>query len=427
MPSRNRARTTIGAGILALLCTITGSAPVFMVTAQAPNLYSDIGITASDLGIAVSSFFLAASVGSVIAGRLSRRLGPAQAGGVGAVLSTASCLVIVGMVQGVVSLCGALALAGLGNAFSQISANMRLVGFISASRLGVAFGVKQSATPLAVLVGGVALSGSSAQGDWRSWFIYLAAFTLALGIYVVVSGDSRSDHAGAKVERTAGSNAARVYVPYMVLFMVCLTLVGAISNSLASFLPSWAVSVGISTQSAGVLLAVCSFSAASMRVLSGALTQRIGKYALYVMAGMSFIGAGGLFLLSIPTTRSVVVGALIAFAIGWAWPGLALFFATVMHASRPGEATGAVQAGTFAGAALGPGLFGTVVEAYSFEMAWSIGAGVGLVAAATMCVAQWLARRSTKDERAPVSSGSYERCDAAIAQANAPDTELPRL
>ena len=57
-----------------------------------------------------------------------------------------------------------------------------------------------------------------------------------------------------------------------------------------------------------------------------------------------------------------VLGALVAFTLGWGWPGL--FNLAVVDSNRetPGSASGVSQTGIYAGAAFGPAAFGALAS-----------------------------------------------------------------
>jgi len=79
-----------------------------------------------------------------------------------------------------------------------------------------------------------------------------------------------------------------------------------------------------------------------------------------------------------------VSGALLAFGAGWGWPGLFNFAVVKTSPGAPAAATGITQTGASSGAAFGPLLFGFVVEAASYEAAWTVSAAVALAALATI-------------------------------------------
>ncbi len=58
--------------------------------------------------------------------------------------------------------------------------------------------------------------------------------------------------------------------------------------------------------------------------------------------------------------------------IAWGWPGLLTFTVVEANASRPAAASAVTQAGVFVGAAVGPPLFGWLVDGPGFTTAWTV-------------------------------------------------------
>ena len=69
-----------------------------------------------------------------------------------------------------------------------------------------------------------------------------------------------------------------------------------------------------------------------------------------------------------------VLATPVAFGAGWAWPGLFNLSVVRRFPEAPGAATGATQTGTYLGAGVGPLVFGLVVDARGFSVAWPLAA-----------------------------------------------------
>jgi predicted MFS family arabinose efflux permease len=91
-----------------------------------------------------------------------------------------------------------------------------------------------------------------------------------------------------------------------------------------------------------------------------------------------------------------VGGALVAFALGWGWPGLFNLAVVDSHRETPGAASGVSQTGIYVGAAGGPAAFGALYTEVGYSAAWLAVAGLTLLAAAVM----WLAARADRRIRA---------------------------
>lgn len=66
-----------------------------------------------------------------------------------------------------------------------------------------------------------------------------------------------------------------------------------------------------------------------------------------------------------------------------------------LNPDAPAIATGTTQAGAFAGAALGPLVFGLAAQQISFRVAWGLLAAIGVVAAFVMLAAAQMAGGTT--------------------------------
>jgi predicted MFS family arabinose efflux permease len=90
-----------------------------------------------------------------------------------------------------------------------------------------------------------------------------------------------------------------------------------------------------------------------------------------------------------------VAGAVLAYVLGWSWPGLFNLAIVRANPSAPGAATGITQTGTYIGGVLGPLLFGWAVEAVGYPPAW-LGSGAAALVGAVMIL---LGRRALVADR----------------------------
>lgn len=101
-------------------------------------------------------------------------------------------------------------------------------------------------------------------------------------------------------------------------------------------------------------------------------------------------GTVSLLALSIATPWTVVPAALVAFGLGWSWPGLVLYAVVRVGRDSPAAASGVVQAGAFIGGAAGPAAFGLIAGSLGYPMAWRFAAALFLVAALLVLLARRL-------------------------------------
>ena len=356
-----------------------GAVPAFLLGAQFVLVEEDLALDERHLGIAVGVFFAAAALASHPAGSMADRLGHRASTLVAGALSFIAALIVAVVARGTTGLLVGLGLAGVANAALQMTANASLARSIPRHRQGIAFGIKQSAVPLAILMGGLAVPAVGLAVGWRWTYGVLALCAALVMLLAMRSGSSVST-----TPSTMALDSDRAPRGALVLTAVATTLANGAANSLGAFLPAWTYSLGVSAGTSGLFLALCAAVCVAARILSGAAgDRRSGRNIPWVAVQMT-IGAIGFVLLAQGDVPLVVLGALIAFGFGWAWPGLLIFAVVRVGRDRPARASSAVQAGGFAGGAAGPPLFGWLIVTTSYETGWLVAASLLLAAAALL-------------------------------------------
>ncbi len=180
--------TTEGGGpgwrtLASVIGVVTGGAlPGFLTGGVSVQLRADLGFGESGLGFAVGAFFTAAALSSAVLGRTAERLGPSRAMQASAVVSVVSLLGVAAGARSFTTLLLWLAVGGVANALAQPAANLFIARTVEASRLGMAFAVKQSGIPAATLLGGLAVPAIALTVGWRWAFVAGAAVPLGGGL-----------------------------------------------------------------------------------------------------------------------------------------------------------------------------------------------------------------------------------------------------
>jgi len=390
--------------LAAAAMTTLGALPVFLLSAQSVLVREELHFGEAQLGVAVSAFFGAAALASFFAGalvdRLGRRVGTLVAGG----LTMLVALLVAVVAQSYAVLLVLLVLAGVANAAMQMTSNLTLARSVDAGQRGLAFGIKQSAIPSAILLGGLAVPTIGALVGWRWTFVALAvaaAVVVLAGLRLPPGAATLPDRRVARDRPPTGA---------LLVSATAMVLASASTNSLGAFVPSWAFRAGLTPSQAGVLVAVGSALSVLVRVLTGALADRRRGRNLPVVSAYLATGAVGMVVLSYDQLPSLLVGTLVAFGIGWAWPGLLLFAVVRVGRDSPAAASGTIQAGAFAGGAFGPAVFGLLVAATSYETAWRSAAAVTLLSAALLVVARGMFVRDLdrRPPRRPLDAAPHE-------------------
>lgn len=363
-------RTVAAAG----LSTVLGSLPVFLLGGLAVLVREELRFGEVQLGLAVSLFFSVAAVSAVPAGRLVARLGAWWSTVVGACAS-ATALLGLAVAPAYAVVLAALALAGAANALAQIGSNEALARVVPARRQGLAFGVKQSAVPAATLLAGLALPFLGLTLGWRAAFAGAAVLALA---YVPLAPR------GQELPRRSAAPGPEPDRRPLVVVALAAALGAGAAGGLGAFLVLSAVSTGLAPAQAGLLLAGGSALSVLVRLSVGWRADNRGGGHLDVVVAMLASGAIGMALLATGSAALLLPATVLAFALGWGWPGLLNLAVVRLHPAAPAAATSISQAGVFLGGALGPVTFGLVVEVWSYRVAWSAAGGALLLAAVLM-------------------------------------------
>ena len=371
------------------LAVATGAAsvlPGFLVGALALQIRSDLDVRVEAVAAGVSVFFLAGALGATWGGRLADHVGAVRAMR-WCVLITAACLLAGALLaESLVVLLLLLAVAGVSNAVCQPAINLFVSEQVPADRQGLGFGIKQSGIPAAILVSGLALPVLAIPLGWRATFALCALGPLAIGVALRREG---SVHVS---RRPASRRPSRV----LVLTAIGAALATAGPSALGAYLVTSAVDVGIAEGTAGLLAAISSGLSLAVRVMLGARADRRRDYGLSTVVVLLAAGSLGFALMATDLVPTFVAGTVLAFTLGWGWPGL--FNLAVVDSNRetPGSASGISQTGIYVGAGGGPAAFGALYAAAGHSAAWLVVAGITLAGAAVI----WLAARADRRVRA---------------------------
>lgn len=370
----------------AAVSTTLGTLPVFLLGGLAVLVRADLGFSETQLGAAATVFFASSACCGVLAGRTSERFGPTAAT-ISAALVSALVLVGTATVGNYAALLALLVAGGAANAFSQLGSNLALARAVPEDRQGLAFAVKQSAIPIATLLGGLAVPLVGLTVGWRWGFAGGAGIALAYPLLVRRGAGPPAAHRRAPGTPLRQGDAA---AGPLVVIALGGALGAAATNAFGAFLVEGAVVSGLGPGAAGSLLALGSAVGIAARLAVGVLADRRDGGHLPVVAAQCAIGAAGMALLAVPAPAALVAGTLLAFGFGWSWPGLLTFAIVRLNPGAPAAATGITQTGVFAGGALGPLVFGATVEASGYPVAWSCAAAALLAGAAFVLLGRQL-------------------------------------
>lgn len=360
--------------------TMCSAFPVFLTGALGVQLTDEVGLSATQIGLAMGVSFTIAAVLSASMGRVAERLGPRRGFTVGLSVTCSSMIAIAVFARSFWQFCVLLGVAGVANALNQPSANLMLTTHIPADRLGVALATKQSGMPAAALLGGVAVPAIALTVGWQWAYVVGALLAVAaiIGFPADVGGRA-ARHVETNESGVARSARPDLGVPLLVLYATVGMLGATNAGAMVGFITSGAEASGLSPGAAGLVLSLGSLVGVVSRLLQGWQVDRQGILPIQRLVWLYALGGLGVLVLAVDVPLTYVVAPLPAFAFGWAWPGLFNLSVVRNNPSAPAAATGISQVGVFVGAALGPALGGFIIDNRSYRALWLFGAATLLV------------------------------------------------
>lgn len=348
--------------------------PVFLVGVMAPALKAELGYSESDLGFLVSIYFGLTALGAIPIGRWVDGVGSRVGARCSIVFTTvALAAASIGFQYWAIAV-SVFVFAAAGNLLSGPSSAKILLTHVTPSHLGFAYGIRQSAAPLAVIVAGLLVPAMLKVSGWRLTFVAVGGLALVamMLIFSVLKGSGREASSRESKERLSG-------LRYLLAATVGFGISIATVTSLTTFYPSFAVQRGWSLTLAASSLGVGSGVAVMARLYLGWFTDRRLQH-LSILAGAP-MAAGGMLLLGLShsvielAASALIVGSI---ALGWGWPGIAAMAISRAYRGSVGLALGVFVTGGAVGGALGPGLAGRAIVTRGYADVWF---GLGLLMA----------------------------------------------
>lgn len=362
--------------------TVACSLPVFFTGAMAVQISTELGFGPVGIGGAVAAFFATMALVSIHLGRVVDRFGATLSMRIAALGGGASALGVALLARNWPSLVGWLVLSGLAAALAQPAANRLLVNRIRQARLGTAFGMKQSAPPIASMLAGLAVPAVALTVGWR-WAYVLAAIWAVLAAVAVGPRPAILPTSTPRAE--GGKPPPLKDRATLVVMVVGFGLAFITSSAVLAFYVEAAVRVGVTQSVAGAIFAAGSFTAILARLVLGAASDRYAFSPLRMSSLLLVGGTVGLVLLATGRPVLMGIGAVIALTGTWGFPGLFWFALVSAYAEAPGRITGAMAPAAIGGI-VGPVGFGALATTVSYTVAWSVSAVIALLAAIALLV-----------------------------------------
>ena len=367
----------------ASLGAVASSLAVFLVATLAVQIRSGLHLSLSELGLAVSVYYLAAAIAAAPAGRLAETFGGARTMKAAAI-GAGCCLALVAAVaRSLWSLAIMLAIAGAMDATMQSAGNLLLLRRTAIGRRGLAFGVKQAAVPFTSVLGGLAVPTLALTVGWR-WAFGGAVGLAALAVLLIPAPRTKlAERRQARAQQHLDGALAPLLVLAAGFGLSMLSI-----TALTTFLVTSAVASGMGKAAAGLLVALAGGMAVLARVGVGVRADRMAVRHLRLVCGMLFLGSAGYLVLAVGSATRlgpfVVLGAVLTYGAGWGWNGLFNMAVSVSHPAAPAKASGITLTGNRLAGIAGPYLFALLVTHTSYTVAWLAAAGAAVAAGTVM-------------------------------------------
>jgi len=400
--ARKRVRLVVGALLLDAFVTL----PAALTGAVSVFIREDLALTDQRLGLAISSGYFAGAVMILVLKRALDALGWRRTM-VAAVLLGGVGLGGIAMADGSQMLTIALLFSGAGVALMMPATNLLLVTVDGTDRLAQLLAVKQASVPIALLLAGLAVPPTLAVATWRALFVgglFIAPVGLVLvwrlsapsGPDAVVMpldpplSDPRPRRQRSIGASGSGSDVARRRASTgsqgLAVAAVGVAIASCLPGALTAYLVISLVDSGMAPATAALLYGGANVAGIIVRISAGIYASRVATKGFLPVATMMILGGAGALLLGTGVRPLLVLGASLAFGLGWGWPGL-LFYA-VMNArpASPAAASAAVHAGGLSGAAAGPIVAGAVAVTGGWIAAWSVVGALSIVGGVLVAV-----------------------------------------
>jgi MFS family permease len=373
-PARQALAAAVGVNLAGVL-------PLFLTGAMSVQIGRDLNLNAQGIGWILACFAGMSLAFSAPVGSRVGRFGITRSLRLAAVISGIA-LVGCALAPGVAVLAGAVAVAGFANAFGQTASNALVAARVREGRFGLAYAIKQSAIPLSILLGGLAVPGIALPLSWRA--AYALAGLIAVSAMILVP-------AGVEPSPGRAENPvpSRMRTPVWLLSAGLVAAVVA-ATSIGAHAASSAVAIGFSESAAGLMVAVGGAAGLCVRLAAGVRADRVSSSALVTAAVLCVGGGVGWLLMSSLLPLLFVVGLLMANAFGWGWPGLIHLAVARRFPDSTAAASGVTQTGVALGLLLGPPLIGTIAVSSGWTAAWITSAVAALTGAGVILLARRL-------------------------------------
>ncbi len=357
------------------------------------------GVSNAEVGLAYTGFMAAYALMQFPSGVIADWLGSVQVIVGGALVAAAGALAV-GPAPGFLAVALAMIVMGAGTGVHKTVA-VGLLARAYPGQTGRALGAFDTAgtyggvvAPLAVtaVLAVPALTGPLPVAAWRGLFVYGGLLGVALAIGFALRGQSVAADDGTTADRPG----VRAYLGLFTnrrffAFVVLSILFGFAYNGLVAFLPLYLTDVAGLTPAAASLLYSLVFVVSLVQLVSGSVSDRLGR--LPVIVGTLVLAGVGLGGLLIAGAVGPIVAGMLVVAIGVGSHGFrpvrGAYLTELLPDAVAGGGLGAVRTLLMGAGAVSPGVVGVLADRVGFRAGfWLLAAALG--GTAVIAVGLWM-------------------------------------
>jgi MFS family permease len=333
-----------------------------------PWLKAAFALSYAQLGLLMTVFFVVSGVGQALAGFVVDRVGARRVLFAGLALLGVAALVLGSAPNYAVLLAGSM-IAGLGNSVFHPADYTLLNQRVSKARLAHAFSVHGISGNLGWAAAPVFLAAVATMSDWRTALLAAAAIPVAtLALLLANRAHLRADPPAPNhaAEAQGGSfdflRLPQVWMCFGFFFLTAIALGGIQSFASTSLVALY----GMSIASATTAYTAYMLASAGGMVLGGFRAQRTLDHDRTIALAFSAAALMALLLACavVPAWLAVVLMGAIGLAAGVAGPSRDLLIRAAAPKNATGRVFGVVYSGLDSGLAVGPLVFGALMDAH---------------------------------------------------------------
>jgi len=338
-----------------------------ILAAVFPWLKPAFDLTYAELGLLMTVFFVISGIGQVLAGFVVDRIGAIRVLMGGLALLGVAAVVLAGAQSYPMLMFGSL-IAGLGNSVFHPADYTLLNQRVSTARLAHGFSVHGISGNLGWAAAPVFLGGVAALSSWRSAVLASAIIPVVMLLliffnraYLCAGFGARKIAGPARESRFAFLRLPTVWMCFGFFFLSSIALGGIQSFAATSLMALYQVSLA----SAATAYTAYMLASAAGMIAGGFIATRARNHDRTIVIAFALSASLALLLALavVPAAMVIPLMGAIGLASGVAGPSRDLLIRSAAPANASGRVFGVVYSGLDSGMAVGPLLFGALMDA----------------------------------------------------------------